>query len=119
MTLSNVGASVRQRLLNRAREQGEDYQVLLTRYAHERLLYRLSASAYRDRFVLKGAHAFLIWQGAAHRPTRDLDLLGFGSSDLKGLTDIFQRLCVTEVARDGVFFDPEMVSALHARAGSV
>ncbi len=119
MTLSNVGASVRQRLLNRAREQGEDYQVLLTRYAHERLLYRLSASAYRDRFVLKGAHAFLIWQGAAHRPTRDLDLLGFGSSDLKGLTDIFQRLCVTEVARDGVFFDPETVTTHPTRERAV
>lgn len=42
----NVAASVRQRLLNRARERGEDFQLVLTRYAVERFLYRLSRSPY-------------------------------------------------------------------------
>jgi predicted nucleotidyltransferase component of viral defense system len=119
MNLSNVGASVRQRLLSRARERGEDFQVLLTRYAHERLLYRLSRSDDQDRFVLKGAYAFLIWQGAAHRPTRDLDLLGFGASDLKALTGVFRRLCGVEVANDGVIFDPQTVRARPTREQAV
>ena len=58
--LANVAASVRQRLLNRSRAQGEDYQVLLTRYVLERFLYRLSQSPYQDRFVVKGAMLFLL-----------------------------------------------------------
>jgi hypothetical protein len=53
--LKNVGASVRARLLQRSRDERTDFQILLTRYALERLLYRLSQSAHRNRFVLKGA----------------------------------------------------------------
>ena len=51
----NLAASVRQRLMNIARSQKEDFQLVLIRYALERLLYRLSQSEYRDVFVLKGA----------------------------------------------------------------
>ena len=69
--------SVRQRLLNLSRERSEDFQFVLTRFALERLLYRLSKSTYADSFVLKGALLFLIWTGREYRPTRDLDLLGF------------------------------------------
>ncbi len=83
MSVSNVAASVRQRLLNRARERGEDYQVLLTRYALERFLYRISQSARREQFVLKGAYAFVVWHGESHRMTRDLDLLGLARHGLR------------------------------------
>lgn len=51
----NVGASVRQRLLNLARARGQPLELLLTRHALERLLHRLSLSPHRERFVLKGA----------------------------------------------------------------
>ena len=73
-------ASVRQRLLNRSRTEAEDFQVLLTRYVLERFLYRLGQSEHRERFVVKGAMLFVLWEGNLHRMTRDLDLLGFGSS---------------------------------------
>ena len=73
-------ASVRQRLLNRARAEGGDFQVLLTRYVLERFLYRLGRSSHRERFVVKGAMLFVLWEGDLHRTTRDLDLLGFGPS---------------------------------------
>ena len=66
-----VARSVRQRLLNRSRDTGEDYNLLLTRYAVERLLYRLSQSEHADAFVLKGAMLFTVWTGALHRPPRD------------------------------------------------
>ena len=59
----NIAASVRQRLLNRSRETGEDYNLLLTRYGNERLLYRLSVSPHALRFVLKGALLFTAWTG--------------------------------------------------------
>ena len=57
----NIAVSVRQRLLNRAREQKEDLQLVLTRYALERLLFRLSQSQHADSFILKGAFMFFIW----------------------------------------------------------
>jgi len=66
-----------------ARAQQEDYQVLLTRYANERLLFRLSVSSHANRFVLKGAALFAIWTGTMHRAMRDLDLLGFVAPDAR------------------------------------
>jgi predicted nucleotidyltransferase component of viral defense system len=74
----DLGASVRSRLLRVARAQGEDFQTVLTRYANERLLFRLAASRHAQHFVLKGAALFTLWTGKPHRVTRDLDLLGFG-----------------------------------------
>ena len=107
---TNVAASVRQRLLNRARSEGEDYQVLLTRYVLERWLYRLSRSAHRDRFVVKGAMLFLLWEGAFHRTTRDLDLLAFGSSEIARLEAYIREICTVAVdPDDGVVFRPETV----------
>ena len=89
----NVPASVRQRLLNRARERGEDFNFLLTRYANERLLYRLAASRHRDQFVLKGAVLFELWTATAHRATRDVDLLGFGEPAMAPVQAVFRDLC--------------------------
>ncbi len=76
----NPAASIRAKLLSLSREKGEDYQRVLGRFAVERFLYRLGISTYRDRFVLKGATLFTLWTGETHRPTKDLDLLGWGSS---------------------------------------
>ena len=86
----NVAASVRQRLLNLARERSEDFNYLLTRYANERLLFRLAESAHRDQFVLKGATLFELRHGAVHRTTRDVDLLGFGEPDAERLQATFR-----------------------------
>ena len=63
----NIGASARARLLALARERGEDFQLVLTRYAGERLLYRLASSPHAGSFVLKGAALFALWTGAPHR----------------------------------------------------
>ena len=71
-------ASLRQRLLNHNREHGENYGSVLTRYALERFLYRLSMSDQVDKFILKGAFRFLAWTDQIHRPIKDLDLLAFG-----------------------------------------
>lgn len=103
--LKNVGASVRARLLERARREGSDYQVLLTRYALERLLYRLSVSSERERFILKGAMLFITWLTDPFRPTRDLDLLGQGDPDVDTIAARFREIFGTEVPDDGVIFD--------------
>ena len=69
----NTAASVKQRLLNLAREKGEVFQAVLQRYGLERLLYRLGQSPYASDYVLKGAQLFLIWHGDYYRPTADAD----------------------------------------------
>jgi len=110
MTKKNVSASVKARLLNMSRETGEDFQQLLTRYAVERLLHRLSVSEHRASFVLKGAMLFALWTGQLHRPTRDLDLLGFGDPEGERLRRIFEQLCVAQVEDDGLRFDERSVT---------
>lgn len=75
-TPTNVAASVRARLLQLAKQGGEDFHYVLTRYGLERLLVRLVRSPHRAAFVLKGAMLFRAWSPTLHRPTKDLDLLG-------------------------------------------
>jgi hypothetical protein len=103
--LRNVGASVRARLLQRSREERTDFQILLTRYALERLLYRLSRSEHRNRFILKGAMLFVTWVDAPFRPTRDLDLLGYGDNTPEAIGDTFRAILTQPVDDDGVAFD--------------
>ncbi len=98
----NTAASVRDRLLALSRERSEDFQLLLTRYGLERLLYRLSKSSYQNRFVLKGAMLFLLWGDRPHRPTGDVDFLGFGDSGEADLRAIFRELCDIPVEDDGL-----------------
>ncbi|MBL7178530.1 MAG: nucleotidyl transferase AbiEii/AbiGii toxin family protein, partial [Desulfobacteraceae bacterium] len=74
---TNLPASIHQRLLNLSMKEGQDFQFLLTRFALERFLYRLSVSPYAKQFILKGAMLFTVWTGKSRRPTRDLDLLGY------------------------------------------
>lgn len=61
MTGANTAASVRARLLHRAKSEGLDFSLVLTRYALERMLYRLSISKNRNNFLLKGALLFDLW----------------------------------------------------------
>ncbi|MGZ9719075.1 nucleotidyl transferase AbiEii/AbiGii toxin family protein [Rhizobium miluonense] len=113
----NIGASVRARLLDRARAERSDFQILLTRYALERLLYRLGASPHRDRFILKGAMLFVTWVANPFRPTRDLDLLGLGDSDTEAIAETFRTICAQPVADDGVMFDVSGLIAAPIREG--
>lgn len=99
-----VGASVRQRLLNLARASGQPLELLLTRYALERLLHRLSLSAHRERFVLKGALLLTTWFDEPHRATRDLDLLGYGDPSDESLLAVFREVMGIP-CDDGVSFD--------------
>jgi predicted nucleotidyltransferase component of viral defense system len=100
----NIAASVRSRLLNLSRQRNEPFQLLLTRFVLERLLYRLSQTAHRDRFVLKGAMLMATWFAEPFRPTRDLDLLGFGDPEPEAMLAVFREVCGV-AADDGVVFD--------------
>jgi len=104
---SGLSDSVRDRLLNRTRTTGETHQVVLTRFALERFLYRLTQRSGDPEFVLKGAFAFLVWEGELGRTTRDLDLLGHGSPKPSRIKAIFRGALETDVPEDGVVFDSD------------
>lgn len=89
----NTAASIRARLLALAQNKGEDYQRVLGRYAIERFLYRLGRSPYRDKFAVKGATLFTLRTGHTHRPTKDLDLLGQGSSAIADVEKTIRGIC--------------------------
>ena len=114
MNTRNIGASVRDRLLNKARAEKLDYNLLLTRYALERMLYRLSISDQRDQFLLKGALLFDLWFDVPHRPTHDADFLGFGSADIPHVEEVFRSISRIEV-EDGIVFQPDSVKAAEIR----
>ena len=106
--MSDLAASVRARLLNIAKTEGSDFNQVLVRFALERILYRLTRSPHADRFVLKGALLFTLWYDMPHRATRDVDLMGFGASDLASITQVFRDIAAN-TADDGIVFDPNSV----------
>jgi hypothetical protein len=110
----HAAASVRARLLNLAKAQGVDFNQVLVRFALERILYRLSQSPHAERFLLKGALLFTLWYDMPHRATRDVDLLGFGASDLDTITRTFRDIAAIDV-NDGITFDPASVNAEEIR----
>ncbi|MCK5842803.1 MAG: nucleotidyl transferase AbiEii/AbiGii toxin family protein [Candidatus Sabulitectum sp.] len=111
---TDIAASVRQKLLNYSREKKEDFNLVLTRYAQERLLYRLSKSEYADVFVLKGGLMFLVWEDNPYRVTRDMDFLGYGENSSSRMIEVFKSLSDAEFP-DGLVFDTDSVKAKEIR----
>ena len=106
---ANRAASIRARLKQHTDTAKQDFNLTLTRYGLERLLYRLSVSEHAPNFLLKGALLFQLWYGQPHRPTRDADLLGFGPDDVPTLVGVFRDICSIAVD-DGIVFDPASVA---------
>ena len=107
-------ASIHDRLLNHARSTGQDFNVVLARYALERFVYRLSLTPARETLVLKGGLLFALWFNAPHRPTRDADFLGFGPPDVEPLMKTMRHACGVELD-DGMRFDSTTVSVAPIR----
>ena len=110
----NLAASIRARLKNHADAAKEDFNLTLTRYGLERLLYRLSVSPHAGRFLLKGALLFSLWYDQPHRPTHDADLLAFGPDEVDAMVDAFHDICAVP-CDDGVAFDPSSVRGAEIR----
>lgn len=104
----NLAASIRARLKQRADATKQDFNLTLTHYGLERLLYRLSISPHAGNYLLKGALLFSLWYDEPHRPTRDVDLLGFGPDNTDTAVAAFRDICSIEV-EDGIVFDPASV----------
>jgi predicted nucleotidyltransferase component of viral defense system len=106
----NMAASVKARLLAMSREEGRAFDLLLVRYALERLLFRLSISPHRENYILKGGMLVTQWLEHSNRETRDIDFLGFGPDDEEAIKAIFAEVMSTE-AGDGLVFDIENLAA--------
>ena len=111
---ANIAASVKQRLLNISREQGRGFDLLLVRFALERLLLRLSKSQFRDRFILKGGMLVTQWFAHDNRETRDIDFLGFGSDQPEAVRSIFGEIMQIK-CDDGLMFDIDAITAIPIR----
>ncbi|MBK7904666.1 MAG: nucleotidyl transferase AbiEii/AbiGii toxin family protein, partial [Proteobacteria bacterium] len=112
--LRNVGASVRARLLQRSRDSApisDSADALCT----ERLLYPLSQSDIATDLSSRGAMLFVTWVEAPFRPTRDLDLLGYGENSPEAIGDTFRAICRQPVDDDGVAFDVDGLEAAPIR----
>jgi len=112
--IQNMGASVRARLLDISRERNQTFQLVLTHYVIERLLYRLSRTKHRDRLILKGAMLLTKWFDDPVRPTQDLDLLAVGDDDAEEMVKTFREICAVPF-EDGVVFDANAVEVDHVR----
>lgn len=110
----NIAASVKQRLLNMARAQGRGFDILLVRFALERLLFRLSQSAHRDNYILKGGMLVTQWLDHDNRETRDADFLGFGEADVETIKTIFAEIMAI-AGDDGLDFDTGALTATAIR----
>jgi len=108
--ITNLAASVRQRLRNLSLEKQRDFGLVLVNYGLERLIYRLVQSRHRDQFVLKGGMLVTVWTGDDHRTTRDADFLGFGELDEERLREIFADIMAID-GKDGLMFDAEQLTA--------
>ncbi len=108
---TNLAASVHRRLLDSARARTEDFQFTLLRFGAERLLFRLCRSEHAESFVLKGALLLVFWPDQLYRPTRDVDLEGFGDTDPDRLRVVFQAICRVQCSEDALAFDADSVAA--------
>ncbi|MBC8310604.1 MAG: nucleotidyl transferase AbiEii/AbiGii toxin family protein [Planctomycetes bacterium] len=111
----NISESVLRKLLNLSREIGENYNALLTQYVIERFLYRLSRSNASDSFVLKGAMLFRVWTSSLHRPTKDVDLLGYCDPSPISVATLLQEIMTINVLDDGVRYDTDSITVTEIR----
>jgi predicted nucleotidyltransferase component of viral defense system len=106
---TDISASVKQRLLNLQRTTGEPFDLVLLRYTNERFLYRLTKSRFADLFVLKGAMLLVHWIDKPHRPTRDVDMLGFIENSADAISAAIKEILATPVQKDGLVFDSDSI----------
>jgi len=119
MSPRNIIASVTDRLRKLANDRGEVFDRVLNRYALERILYRIGISKHADRFVLKGALLFYLWNEQLHRPTKDMDFLGFGPMESADLRGIIEEVLSDDSVIDGLAFQMDLISVEAIREDAV
>ena len=108
----NIGKSVRERLFHISKREGYEFEKLLIRYLHERFIYRMSISQYRNNFMLKGGSLLYAYNGLKNRPTKDIDFLAKQiSNDPEHMKHVVAEISQTPYKEDGVVFDSSTITA--------
>lgn len=107
--VKNISASIRQRLLNKAKAHNRPFNEVLQYFAMERFLYRLSKSVHADKFILKGALMLRVWQSPEARPTMDIDMLGRTSNLDADIVAQLNDILSVDVELDGLIFDTSTI----------
>lgn len=115
--IKNFEASIRQRLLDKARAENRPFNDILQYYANERFLYRLSHSQFAQLFILKGAYVLLGLELVLPRPTKDLDFLAYTDNEIGNAIQIFREVCQQKVEEDGLQFDENSIRAMVTQEG--
>lgn len=109
--IKNLEASIRQRLLKKAKEENRPFGDILQYYANERFLYRLSQTKHAQSFILKGAFVFLGLELVLPRPTQDLDFLAYTENEIDHIAQIILEVARQKVEEDGLQFDENSIRA--------
>jgi len=107
--IKNIEASVRARIQNKAKEANRSFAEVLQYYGMERFLYRFSCSKYADKFILKGALMFTVWQVSQRRTTLDIDFSARYNNQIMSIEKVIKDVCRVSVISDGLIFDPQTV----------
>lgn len=107
--VTNIQASIRDRLRNKAKEANRSFAEILQYYGMERFLYRFSHSKYADKFILKGALLFTVWHIPERRTTLDIDFLARYDNQAKSIEAVMKDVCDVDVEPDGLVFDARTV----------
>jgi hypothetical protein len=116
--VANFNVSIRARLQNKANDTGRPFAEVLQYYGMERFLYRFSKSAYKDKFVLKGALMFAVWDVPERRTTLDIDFLGRYENQTVEIEKVMKDVCSVDVQADGLVFDIKTVTAQKIKEGA-
>lgn len=109
--MKNVAASIRERLLKISKEIGIDYQAILIRFFHERFLFRLATSPYKENFCLKGGALLFAYEKFMARPTLDMDFCANKiSNNQQSIHDAVAEICLIKCTEDGVVFDAKSIT---------
>jgi predicted nucleotidyltransferase component of viral defense system len=104
--MKNLTASIQAKLKQIANSEKKSYQLILTRYFQERLLYRIFISTYKTHFCLKGGALLYAFEKEASRPTLDIDLLGLEiANNLLHFKKVFYEICCIDDVTDAVTFN--------------
>ena len=108
--MSNANA-ISIKLLEYSKKYKVNHQMILIRFFHERLLFRVSVSAYKNHLLLKGGNLLYSMQGNTARPTVDIDFSGNKiSNDIEEIKKMFLQILAIET-NDGVIFNAETLNA--------
>lgn len=97
---------------NLSKEKSADAQILMRNYMMERFLERISRSAYKDKFILKGGMLVAAMVGLDARSTMDIDATVKGATiGVDKVTEIITEIISVQID-DGVEFHIKRVSEI-------